>query len=441
MSFITPEQEGYVFVSEIADTGESTVSEYLSPDGDRVAIKDVIPYTTICNELNALSLMVGTDNIVEVIDILMYRDATRMNASIVMKMYSGDLLSVIPYKRRMKVLRSVTYQVSMGLYSMHLCGLLHGDVKPGNILVDMVDDKPVCKIADMGLTVRFNNVFVDTVVYSDRYRPPECYVDARYWRPYDDTADMWALGCTLYEFVENRPIFEIDVLHGGVRYGYRIRRGVATDVEITRDKSFNSLLKGMLQLDPDDRLHSDEVYNHRYVAKYRKYRPIEQRDLSHPVDISPNLSVSYVDRNKAVVWISEMVLDSDMPPSYIFIAADLLDRFLSSHYVIPEDLELVALVCLMSLLPEGDLYRSCCDYPTKRVIDMWMTVMSELKYRLYSLSLDDLVEYLDDLSPRYVYMEQIVAYLKEDIDVDIHMMTSTDLVDSLDEWFSVHVIE
>ncbi len=95
-------------------------------------------------------------------------------------------------------------QVADGLASAHAAGITHRDVKPGNVLIR---EDGVAKISAFGIArtagdpaLTQTGLFIGTPTYFS----PEL---ARGAEP-DPSADVWALGATLYAAVEGRPPYE-----------------------------------------------------------------------------------------------------------------------------------------------------------------------------------------------------------------------------------------
>ncbi len=86
----------------------------------------------------------------------------------------------------------------------HGAGIVHRDVKPGNV---MVDGSGRVRLADFGVASVLDDTRITTggeVIGSPAYMAPEQVTGDDIGRP----ADMWALGATLYFAVEGRPPYD-----------------------------------------------------------------------------------------------------------------------------------------------------------------------------------------------------------------------------------------
>ena len=90
-----------------------------------------------------------------------------------------------------------------GLKELHRKGILHGDVKPENCLVN-INGEGV--LADFGHAsyIREKNWYP---IQTSWYRDPRVFIKA----PYDHTIDLWGMGCTLSEFAMNWPLFPAQI--------------------------------------------------------------------------------------------------------------------------------------------------------------------------------------------------------------------------------------
>jgi serine/threonine-protein kinase len=103
---------------------------------------------------------------------------------------------------------AITYQVADALSVAHARGLVHRDVKPGNVLVQpdgrvKVTDFGIAKAADSGGEELTRT---GMVVGTARYLAPE-QVDGR---PVDERVDIYSLGLVLYEMLCGKAPFEAD---------------------------------------------------------------------------------------------------------------------------------------------------------------------------------------------------------------------------------------
>ena len=102
---------------------------------------------------------------------------------------------------------SIISQTARGLGAAHAKGLVHRDVKPGNILLTSSDH---VYLSDFGLTKRMSSdsgytatgQFVGTLDYA----APEQFEG----KPLDPRTDVYSLGCVLYECLAGEPPYKAD---------------------------------------------------------------------------------------------------------------------------------------------------------------------------------------------------------------------------------------
>jgi serine/threonine protein kinase len=97
----------------------------------------------------------------------------------------------------------IAQQIAAGLEAAHAAGVVHRDIKPGNVLV--TPDRRV-KILDFGLALLTEGsklTQLDTTVGTVAYMSPEQAQGG----DIDHRTDIWALGCLLYEMVTSERPF------------------------------------------------------------------------------------------------------------------------------------------------------------------------------------------------------------------------------------------
>jgi serine/threonine protein kinase len=97
-----------------------------------------------------------------------------------------------------------------GLHQLHELGIVHRDVKPGNLMITAAERRVV--VMDLGVAAvadasRSLTRGTGAVVGTLRYMAPEQLAGAR---AVDRRADVYGLGATLYELVSGRPLFEAE---------------------------------------------------------------------------------------------------------------------------------------------------------------------------------------------------------------------------------------
>jgi eukaryotic-like serine/threonine-protein kinase len=123
----------------------------------------------------------------------------------------SSLQDIVKKHGPMDPLRACHYihQAAVGLdYAHQVAGIIHRDIKPGNIVVDRTG---VVKILDMGLAKFFRdddaaltNKFDDNVLGTADYLAPEQALDSS---AVDIRADIYSLGATFYYMLAGNPPF------------------------------------------------------------------------------------------------------------------------------------------------------------------------------------------------------------------------------------------
>jgi len=91
-------------------------------------------------------------------------------------------LTNLTLKERLKI----ACRIADALSYAHSKGIVHGDLKPSNVLIKRVGDQTILKLTDWGMG------------YTPAYSPPEVAIER--FKP-DEQADVWSFGVILYELV------------------------------------------------------------------------------------------------------------------------------------------------------------------------------------------------------------------------------------------------
>ncbi|XP_075807761.1 serine/threonine-protein kinase 36 isoform X2 [Microtus pennsylvanicus] len=153
--------------------------------------------------------------------------------------------------------QAIAAQLVSALYYLHSHRILHRDMKPQNILLAKGGGIKLC---DFGFAraMSTNTMVLTSIKGTPLYMSPELVEE----RPYDHTADLWSVGCILYELAVGTPpfyttsIFQLVnlILKDPVRWPSAI------------SSCFKNFLQGLLTKDPRQRLSWPDLLHHPFIA-------------------------------------------------------------------------------------------------------------------------------------------------------------------------------
>lgn len=136
-------------------------------------------------------------------------------------------------------------QVAAALAAAHALGIVHRDVKPGNVLIG---DDGAARICDFGISRAYGDT---TLTMTGMLTGTPAYLAPEAARGEESTfaSDVYSLGATLYAAVEGEPPFGTD--GNVIAVLYRVTAGEMRPLQ--RAGALGPLLMAMMSADPQDR--------------------------------------------------------------------------------------------------------------------------------------------------------------------------------------------
>ncbi|KAL4567084.1 hypothetical protein LXL04_022656 [Taraxacum kok-saghyz] len=250
-----------------------------------------VPSTAI-REISLLKEM-NHENIVRLYDVV----HTEENLYLVFEFLDLDLLKHMDtcpeFSKDPHLVKMFLHQILTGISHCHSHRILHRDLKPPNLLIDLSTN--TIKLADFGLARAFSVPLTTLTheVVTLWYRAPEVLLGCE---QYSTPLDVWAIGCIFAEMVTRQPLFngdsEIDQL-------LKIFKIMGTPTEDTwpgvtslrdfkasfpkwqpkdlatmvpdLDESGLDLLRKMLYMDPMRRISAKSALQHDYFKDIKKH--------------------------------------------------------------------------------------------------------------------------------------------------------------------------
>ncbi|XP_066551424.1 serine/threonine-protein kinase STK11 isoform X2 [Amia ocellicauda] len=217
-------------------------------------------------------------NVIQLVDVL-YNEEKQKMYMVMEYCVCGmqEMLESVPEKR-FPVFQAHGYfcQLIDGLEYLHSQGIVHKDIKPGNLLLTT---DGALKISDLGVAEALHPFAEDdtcrTSQGSPAFQPPEIANGLDTFSGFK--VDIWSAGVTLYNITTSLYPFEGDNIY---KLFENIGKG---DYSIPEDCGplLTDLLRGMLEYDPAKRFSIQHIRQHNWVRK--KHPPSEP-----PVPIPPS---------------------------------------------------------------------------------------------------------------------------------------------------------
>ncbi|KAL0108044.1 hypothetical protein PUN28_014954 [Cardiocondyla obscurior] len=229
-------------------------------DGEIVAFKMIRKCGRSYKELKSLrqecevQRYLQHPNIVQMIDSF----ETENEIVVVTEYADKELYDILAKEGRLSEERAqvIACDLVSALYYLHSNRVMHRDLKPQNVLLEA---NGIAKLCDFGFarSMSTGTHVLTSIKGTPLYMAPELIEEC----PYDHNADLWSLGCIVYELVVGAPPFQTNSILHLVKL-LRMEDIKWPDFISSTCKSF---LEGLLQKNPSQRLTWPALLQHPFV--------------------------------------------------------------------------------------------------------------------------------------------------------------------------------
>ncbi|CAA3005243.1 serine threonine- kinase RUNKEL [Olea europaea subsp. europaea] len=184
----------------------------------------------------------------------------------------GDLLTLLQQDGKLPEdsIHDLACGIVRALQYLHSKGIIYGDLKPSNILLDENGHTKLCgfglarKLSDISITP--SSQLPQAKRGTPCYMAPELFLDGGV---HSYASDFWALGCVLYECYTGRPPFV------GKEFT-QLAKSILSDsnpvLPGTTSSPFVNLINSLLIKDPAERIQWSELCSHAFWRS--KFAPL-----------------------------------------------------------------------------------------------------------------------------------------------------------------------
>lgn len=185
-----------------------------------------------------------------------------------------DLFEYFLHYRRNKMIITESFimfiikNILLQLAELNKNNIIHLDIKPENILINLKDKDKSCNLIDFGLSKIYSTNSSVNILGSKMYIAPEIINNIAYHY----VNDIWSLGVTIYEIIYNSYPYNLGVFRKNKIECLKNAFLTLTDNELVFPYSYSNELKNiislMLTIDYTKRLSAQQLLDLDYIKNF-----------------------------------------------------------------------------------------------------------------------------------------------------------------------------
>ena len=203
---------------------------------------------------------------------------------------NGKLETKLVGKNNLEIFKDITIALAKAMKSIHEKGVVHRNIKPHNIFIDIENKKiKKIKLGDFSSAIYIKEINDSEPMGTILYTAPEIIKNL----DYTEKCDMWSVGLTLFE-----------IYFGVLPYGEDVNTKIMNDM-IYNEKKFvyrksniatlDILFRRLLQINPDNRMDASEFYDY-----------VTNNDFLKPNAIAINNNIKYLNLHKEILSLPQI---------------------------------------------------------------------------------------------------------------------------------------
>ncbi|KAF9882762.1 hypothetical protein FE257_005310 [Aspergillus nanangensis] len=175
-----------------------------------------------------------------------------------------------------KYLITVARELAAGLHAIHEAGIIHRDIKAANILIHEEGHLQICDFGVAGV-LQSQMDKRSTWIGTPHWMPPEMFSTRGEAHKYGSEIDVWAYGCTLFEFATGNP--PNSNLRERMQIGRQLNRKTPK-LDEKYSEGLKNLVTFALESNPAVRPSMADILMHPYIAdSEEEYPTLSLREL------------------------------------------------------------------------------------------------------------------------------------------------------------------